>query len=540
MSELLEASKHALANSDTYPGYPTKRLVIEDIDELTNMTLPDGEWSTGSFAHPTLNEQQELKNAGYKLDDYGRPLHPWLRDMATDPNIGVVTGKGAYWHWGPNRAADPIVVTADEVPKVLLIQRRDTGAWALPGGFIDGGEAAVSAAKRELFEEAGLLLIGDGGREIYNGVVADTRTTAHSWAETTALLWKIDEEQPVVAGDDAKDAKWCAADNLPEALHGSHAVLIRKALAKAALLDITAHAISAPAERLSYILVTGGHMSYYRVIAKTKVGDVFMKCHDKHSFSDPIREAHSRQYLHKEKHVYDHVEQHGFLHIPASVHLTHDHALHMEALTEHEGWRWRAPVDSLDQYISQAFESFDRLEQIPLMDDFHDTDGASHDLLFDMGWCRYDLDIKRQIAARLDRWHPQFHEHFRKTAVLLERDIDMLHDTATPTMPEVFAHHDLRQANVAWHPEHGVKIVDWSWAGIGPKNCDATMLLIDLHKSGHDVSNYMERFNKHHAHNLIGYWLAQCQLEPRMPYSKVRFQQALSAISAYDLLLKHG
>ena len=40
--------------------------------------------------------------------------------------------------------------------RIVLIQRRDTGKWALPGGMVDWGEDVSTTIKRELTEETGL------------------------------------------------------------------------------------------------------------------------------------------------------------------------------------------------------------------------------------------------------------------------------------------------------------------------------------------------------------------------------------------------
>lgn len=40
--------------------------------------------------------------------------------------------------------------------RIVLIQRRDTGQWGLPGGLVDWGEELLSTAQRELKEETGL------------------------------------------------------------------------------------------------------------------------------------------------------------------------------------------------------------------------------------------------------------------------------------------------------------------------------------------------------------------------------------------------
>lgn len=42
----------------------------------------------------------------------------------------------------------------------LLIRRGDTGGWAMPGGTLEWGETLRSAIRRELWEEAGVELIG--------------------------------------------------------------------------------------------------------------------------------------------------------------------------------------------------------------------------------------------------------------------------------------------------------------------------------------------------------------------------------------------
>jgi 8-oxo-dGTP diphosphatase len=43
--------------------------------------------------------------------------------------------------------------------RIVLIRRRDTGQWGLPGGMVDWGEDIATTVRRELTEETGLELV---------------------------------------------------------------------------------------------------------------------------------------------------------------------------------------------------------------------------------------------------------------------------------------------------------------------------------------------------------------------------------------------
>lgn len=223
----------------TYPGYPDRknRLVADPHDFATHndrLVLPDGPWVVDTHPRqqkvehaPSSEEQQLFISKGLRLDAAGRPLHPWFTQMLTDSSIGVVLGKGAYWHWGPNYTADSIIVCQNHV---LLIKRGDTGLWALPGGHLDEGEEAASAAVREVAEETGLVIPESAKEtEVYVGPVVDLRATAHAWPETTAILYRLDQELTDVSGmDDAADAAWVPISVLQHEnmLFGSHRFLL--------------------------------------------------------------------------------------------------------------------------------------------------------------------------------------------------------------------------------------------------------------------------------------------------------------------------
>lgn len=53
--------------------------------------------------------------------------------------------------------AGACVLLADAKNRLLLQRRTDNGLWGLPGGSLEPGENLTDVAKRELFEETGLI-----------------------------------------------------------------------------------------------------------------------------------------------------------------------------------------------------------------------------------------------------------------------------------------------------------------------------------------------------------------------------------------------
>ncbi len=224
---------------EIYPDYPSERLTSDNQEVARQLAegrislLPEGPWDAG-YEHLKPQTEEEfrlLRLQAYNFDDAGRPLHPWLYDMLSDPDVGVVTGTGSYWKLGPNKTADPIVITNEEVPHVLLVLRNDNNLWAFAGGFLDPGDDGVAAGRRENMEEAGLWLPDQPDAIIYEGVVADARTTTYAWAETFAALWRVDKQMPLTPDyTEVKDARWFPINKLPTRLHGSHGALLNEVI----------------------------------------------------------------------------------------------------------------------------------------------------------------------------------------------------------------------------------------------------------------------------------------------------------------------
>jgi ADP-ribose pyrophosphatase YjhB (NUDIX family) len=212
-----------------YPGYPTEKFIFPKGNK--NATIPEGPWDTLYGDFPTNEETDNLQARMCRVDELGRPIHPWFEDLAR--SVGVVAGRGKYWNWGPNYTVDPIIIgDIDTNPKLLLVKRNDNNKWAFPGGFLDyTAESTLDASVRECLEETGVDIDNKPEKTIYIGPVADERTTAHAWAFTNAKLWLLDTVQSVSPQiEEVNYVKWHELTNLPENIHGSHAKIIELAL----------------------------------------------------------------------------------------------------------------------------------------------------------------------------------------------------------------------------------------------------------------------------------------------------------------------
>jgi ADP-ribose pyrophosphatase YjhB (NUDIX family) len=68
----------------------------------------------------------------------------------------------------PNSLVVAASAVIDEMGKVLLVRRSDSGNWALPGGQMELGESLAACARREVLEETGLAVEITGLVGIYS------------------------------------------------------------------------------------------------------------------------------------------------------------------------------------------------------------------------------------------------------------------------------------------------------------------------------------------------------------------------------------
>jgi 8-oxo-dGTP diphosphatase len=98
-------------------------------------------------------------------------------------------------------------VIFDGRERVLLIRRKNEpfkGDYALPGGFIDIGETTEAACRREVLEEAGIVV----DRLHLVGVYSDPSRDPRGHAVSVAYTTHFGEAPTPKAGSDAEAAEW--------------------------------------------------------------------------------------------------------------------------------------------------------------------------------------------------------------------------------------------------------------------------------------------------------------------------------------------
>jgi 8-oxo-dGTP pyrophosphatase MutT (NUDIX family) len=126
-----------------------------------------------------------------------------LRTLAGDERTLILIGAGC--------------VVRDEVGRVLLIKRSDTGSWALPAGSMELGETLRECAIREVREETGLIARSVTPFALYSRLSGVPNMFGHVYQPIT-LGCRVDEYEGTLARvtDETTDADFFRADTLPE------------------------------------------------------------------------------------------------------------------------------------------------------------------------------------------------------------------------------------------------------------------------------------------------------------------------------------
>jgi 8-oxo-dGTP diphosphatase len=122
----------------------------------------------------------------------------------------------------PSLAADAIIELIDRPghPIVLIDRRNPPHGWALPGGFVDVGEAVEAAAMREAKEECGLDIWLKDLLGVYSDPARDPR------GHTVSIVYVAIAVGEPRAMDDARAVAVYSLDALPRPIAFDHAMIL--------------------------------------------------------------------------------------------------------------------------------------------------------------------------------------------------------------------------------------------------------------------------------------------------------------------------
>jgi ADP-ribose pyrophosphatase YjhB (NUDIX family) len=163
----------------------------------------------------------------YSANDFDRDRYQRVQD-ASARLIATLEGMAATEvlerfqenldHVSPLAGAEAIVVREG---RILLIQRADSGQWAMPGGLVEIGETLASAAARELREETGVR-----GRIVCLLAVFDSlRWQMRTKVQLYASVFLVESNDVPITTAEAGAVGFFGPDDLPS-LDSSHALRV--------------------------------------------------------------------------------------------------------------------------------------------------------------------------------------------------------------------------------------------------------------------------------------------------------------------------
>jgi 8-oxo-dGTP diphosphatase len=81
-----------------------------------------------------------------------------VSDVRVLGNQAGGTAGGRAMHEYYRHSVSTAAVTILDDGRVLAVERRDNGAWQIPGGILEAGEAIEAGLRREVAEETGLFV----------------------------------------------------------------------------------------------------------------------------------------------------------------------------------------------------------------------------------------------------------------------------------------------------------------------------------------------------------------------------------------------
>ena len=230
------------------------------------------------------------------------------------------------------------------------------------------------------------------------------------------------------------------------------------------------------------------------------------------------------------------------------------HVLMTSSYASTDGWLWQPPAEKFlaERYTSAVVAATRELEKTELphemVEELQLQPFTTAELGLDDGIDRIiaGADIRRQLIDNYRTLLPEQSEvNQRRCQKMIDLlgESDKLVDISVRTkqfakQPEdCFDHSDVRSDNLAFHPQTGeLKLVDWNWASYAPRGAGATEFLVDMARHGQDAAPWADELNREMLASFVGFYLIRSLKPPLKPGDNLRQMQALSAVTAYDLL----
>ncbi len=211
-------------------GYP-KRFEVSDADVAWDTVVPNyapQQYTADEILNANYGDRREsadMQKIGARLLEGdvvrysadGAPLNPHGRTG--------IEGRGLLGCYGPNYLGVFALIAANET--VLVIERSDNGAIALPAGYREGSESMLQAATREAMEE----IIPDYDFSTARRVgdlfmIPDPKTTDNAWLMAGVVADTVDDSSDVVLQPlkaEVRHAMWLPLGEARDRLFPAHA-----------------------------------------------------------------------------------------------------------------------------------------------------------------------------------------------------------------------------------------------------------------------------------------------------------------------------
>ncbi len=232
-------------------GYPWRSL--KNTPTYTAPTVLSADWADIDISKLEGQEKENqlriVRERALRID----PSTKFENGLPKNSRETGLNGRGLLGVYGPNQAEDPVLLRYNQQGEVevLVIDRMDSGATRLPGGFSERGQelefgiTATREAKEETFPKSPFKVDFTKGALVFQGQVHTIRDTNDAWIVTRGIAVILSYEQSlnlsIEASDDARpgSARFVSVDSEQLKNLGTHSKIIAEAVRRARAGEIT-------------------------------------------------------------------------------------------------------------------------------------------------------------------------------------------------------------------------------------------------------------------------------------------------------------